>query len=135
MSKMIQIDKKIIDETLIAAKNSPRLRQVKTFSHENDKVQRMINVLLPDSVVEPHFHHDTFEVFIAIDGKLELTEYDSRGNVIKKSVIEAKSSTPAIEVSKGCIHSLRAIDKPAVVYIVMEGPYNHKTHKTFPNWS
>ena len=128
---MIKISKKLIEDTIEKSKCSVRKRSVNVFHESNDDlIQRFINAIEPESVVEPHKHENSFEVFIALKGKIELIVYDDKKNIIDKVIISPNSNLVGVEVEKGKWHSLKAIEEGSVVYIIMQGPYKKKTHRT-----
>ena len=68
---MIQIDHKLISELFDQAQVNPRLRQnydLRTSS--DDGSQRMLNVLMPGTVVPIHRHPNSNENVILLCGKL-----------------------------------------------------------------
>ena len=78
---MIQIDHKLISELFDQAQVNPRLRQnydLRTSS--DDGSQRMLNVLMPGTVVPIHRHPNSNENVILLCGKLIEVLYDEHGN-------------------------------------------------------
>ena len=74
---MIEIDNKLISDLFEQAKNNPRLRQnydLRTSSEDNS--QRMLNALLPGTVVPIHHHPKSNESVILICGKVAEIIYD-----------------------------------------------------------
>jgi len=129
---MIKLDNKLINRIASESRISKRKRMNYNFHKDySAKVQRLINVVQPKSIVEPHKHEHTFEVFIALKGRIEITEYDNKGKVRETYVIEPNGDTKAVEVAANVYHSMKALEPDSVVYMVMEGPYNPKKHKLF----
>ena len=127
---MIKIDNGLIKKVSISSKKSQRKRLNYNFhSNEAEKIQRFINVIQPESIIEPHKHLSSFEVFIALCGRVKIIEYDNYGKIKESCIIEPNGKTRAVEIKKNSWHSLQALDKDSCVYIVMQGPYNHKNHK------
>lgn len=55
--KMIEFNKDLLEELLAAARRNPRLRQGRDMrTSEADSSQRMLNALLPGTVVAVHRH-------------------------------------------------------------------------------
>ena len=62
---MEQIDEKLISELFEQAKENPRLRQnLDLRTSSSDTSQRMLNALLPGTVVPIHRHEETTETVI-----------------------------------------------------------------------
>ena len=82
---MIQIDKKLISELFDKALVNPRLRMnydLRTSS--NDGGQRMLNALMPGTVVPIHHHPHSNENVILLCGNLVEILYDEEGNEIER---------------------------------------------------
>ena len=109
---MIQIDKKLINDLFDKAVVSDRKRMnydLRTSS--NDGSQRMLNALLPGSIVPIHRHPYSNENVILLCGKLVEVLYDEEGNetgnliVLKKDpnvykmVHQTRSHTVLVPVS------------------------------------
>ncbi|MBI2139418.1 WbuC family cupin fold metalloprotein [Candidatus Woesearchaeota archaeon] len=132
---MITIDSSLIHT--IGKQSRAEARKRLTFNfHKSpqDHIQRFINVLQPESIVEPHRHEHSFEAFIALKGKVEIAVYDDDGAVKEKAVIGPDGDNRGVEVPAKEWHSLRALEKDSCVYIVMQGPYHPEGHKRFAPW-
>ena len=128
---MIKINSELINSTIRNAEKSERKREVHLFHQDkNDTVQRFINAIEPESAVEPHYHESTFETFIAIKGKVEISTYNPRMQAEETVIISPCSETVGVEIPPKIIHSFRSLEKGSVVYIVMRGPYDAKSHKS-----
>lgn len=83
----MEINKDLLDNLLEQAKRNQRLRQnydLRTSPADNS--QRMLNVLLPETVVPIHRHKDSSETVICLYGKLD--------EVIYKEVVSYKNTSP-----------------------------------------
>ena len=129
------IDDKLIEETAKKSRESSRKRDVFRL-HESDsaKVQRLINVVQPESEVKPHKHEDTDELFISLKGEIKVNEYDNQGIINKTCIISQNSHEIAVEIEAGTWHSLESLKPDSAVMIIMEGPYHEDSHKVFPEW-
>ena len=66
----MEINKDLLDKLFERAGENPRLRQnfdLRTSSADNS--QRMLNALLPGTVVPVHRHEDTTETVVCLCGK------------------------------------------------------------------
>ena len=79
---MIQIDKKLISNLFEKALTNPRLRHSFDLRNPTDGGQRMLNALLPGTVVPVHRHPQSNENVLLLCGKLVEIIYDENGNDI-----------------------------------------------------
>ena len=71
----MEFDKEFLDKLFEQAKENPRLRQnFDLRTSPADTSQRMLNALLPSTVVPIHRHEDTAETVICLCGKLDRSE-------------------------------------------------------------
>lgn len=74
---MLHIDKDFLDNLFAQAKDNPRLRQSFDLrTSPSDTSQRMLNALLPGTVVPIHRHADTAESVICLSGRLDEVIYE-----------------------------------------------------------
>ncbi len=133
---MKKISRNSVKNTKNLSRNSDRRRKIKNF-HENkeENIQRMANVVQPDSYVRPHRHFKSPEVFIALWGKAIMIEFDEKGKIVESTIIEPGSETAGVEFKKGEFHSLIALEPDTVLYEVHEGPYEGGADKHYAGWS
>lgn len=109
------------------------------LSSPDDKVQRMVNAIQPDSYLPPHKHLEKNEDFVALRGRFLALEYDDSGRVKDHAVISPDTPKPGecngIEVKKNIWHNIIALDKDSVAFEVLDGPYKKDEHKIFPEWA
>ena len=73
----MEINKELLDNLFEQAKENPRLRQnLDLRTSANDNSQRMLNALLPGTVVPIHRHEDTTETVVCLCGKLDEVIYE-----------------------------------------------------------
>ena len=76
------VDKKILDELTVKAKENPRLRcNLDMRNSADDQSQRMLNALEPGTVMPIHRHKGSSETCICIRGHFEEYFYDEQGNL------------------------------------------------------
>lgn len=120
---MIQINKKLISELLNQALVNPRLRQnydLRTSS--NDGGQRMLNALMPGTVVPIHRHPNSNENVYLICGKLVEIIYDENGNETERVLLDPKIGNFGCVVPVGVWHSVEVLE-PSVIYEAKDGKY------------
>ena len=105
---MIQIDKKLINDLFDKAIVSERKRMnydLRTSS--NDGSQRMLNALLPGSIVPIHRHPNSNENVLLLCGKLVEVIYDAEGKEIERIHIDPSVGNFGCVVPAGAWHYSR----------------------------
>lgn len=117
------IDNKLIDKVAAEALESPRLRMNYNF-HEgvDSKAQRLINVLMPGTIVPIHRHRDTSETYIIVRGKLIVVFYNEMGAQTERYLLDAAAGNYGVQIPKGQWHAVEVFE-PAVIFEVKDGPY------------
>ena len=117
------IDDKLLDKVTREAMESPRLRM--NFNlHENldDKVQRLVNVLLPSAVVPIHRHRHTAETYLLLRGKMFVVFYDEMGAQTERYLLDPSIGNYGVQIPIGQWHSVEVIE-PSAIFEVKEGTY------------
>lgn len=122
-------DQKFIAELFQKADESLRKRQnydLRTSSA--DTSQRMLNALMPETVVPIHRHEDTSETVICLCGRLEEIFYEP----VNKEMTEFKEierfelcpnkGKMGLQVPKGVWHTI-AVKEPSVIFEAKDGAY------------
>lgn len=132
---MLEIDNKFISELLSEAAENPRLRQnhdLRTSSDDNS--QRMLNALLPGTVVPIHRHPHSTENVLLLHGKLVEVFYEEErpGDGIEKDVrrlhetarivLDPSSGNHGCVVPVGTWHTVEVLE-PSVIYEAKDGKY------------
>ena len=118
----MEINKELLNQLFEQAKVNPRLRQgfdLRTFPA--DSSQRMLNALLPGTVVPIHRHENTTETVICLCGKLDEVIYEevdtqlpsltgSRFREIERIHLCPAQSQYGCQVPKGAWHTVEAKD-------------------------
>ena len=137
---MMEIDNKLISKLLSEAAENPRLRQnydLRTSSDDNS--QRMLNALLPDTLVPVHRHPRSTENVLLLHGKLVEVFYEEelRGDGIEQKqdmaigrrlhetariVLDPSSGNYGCVVPAGTWHTVEVLE-PSVIYEAKDGKY------------
>ena len=137
---MLEIDNKFISELLSEAAENPRLRQnydLRTSSDDNS--QRMLNALLPGTVVPIHRHPNSTENVLLLHGKLVEVFYEEEraGDGIEQKqdmaigrrlhetariVLDPFSGNYGCVVPAGVWHMVEVLE-PSVIYEAKDGKY------------
>lgn len=117
------IDNKILDELLEEAEHNPRLRMNRDMrTSPSDSSQRMLNALLPGTVLPIHRHQHTTEFVTLLRGRLEQIYYDDNGNDIDHFILDPREGMYAICIPKGQWHNTIALE-PSVIFEAKDGAF------------
>ena len=120
---MIKIDKSLLDDLFVRAKESDRLRMNYDLrTSVSDNSQRMLNALLPGTVVPIHRHPISNENVILLCGKLVEVIYNSEGNVIDRLFLDSSNGNFGCVVPAGAWHTVEVLE-PSVIYEAKDGKY------------
>ncbi|HQR33917.1 MAG TPA: WbuC family cupin fold metalloprotein [Blastocatellia bacterium] len=132
----------LLDELILQAKNSPRLRAIRCF-HNGDweHCHRMLNALTPGTYVRPHRHDSDYqsEAFILLRGRLGLLLFDDKGNVDcdQSRILSLDGGILGMDIPPRRWHCLVALED-TVIYEVKGHPaggYLQDRDKNFAIWS
>lgn len=128
---MIEIDNKLISDLLGQAAVSPRLRQNYDLRNSpEDGSQRMLNALLPGTVVPIHRHPNSNESVILICGKVDEILYDEEGNEIGRCHLDPSAGSFGCVVPAGAWHTVEVFE-PSVIFESKDGRYGEDGSETF----
>lgn len=132
----MRLDNKLFYEILEKAQSSPRRRMnydLRTqadapagvgSSEWADQSQRMLNVLMTDTVIPIHRHMETSETVIVCRGKVREEFYDADGNMTAEFVMEAGGDCPGIQVPMGQYHTLVCLEDGSVIFEAKDRAYD-----------
>lgn len=117
------INNELLDNVTAKAEESPRLRMNHNF-HEspNSKAQRLINVLLPSTIIPIHRHTHTAETYIILRGKMFVVFYNDMGGQIKRYLLCPNIGNYGVHIPAGQWHAIEVIE-PSSIFEVKDGPY------------
>lgn len=123
------LGKELFEELLAKSEASPRRRMhfdLRT-NPETEQSQRMLNVLMADTVIPIHRHNDTSETVVICRGKVREEFYDEDGNKVAEFVIEAGGDCPAVQVPQGQYHTAVCLVDGSIIFEAKDGPYDPET--------
>ena len=141
-------DKDFLGKLFEQAVENPRLRQSYDLrASSDDTSQRMLNALLPGTVVPIHRHEDTTETVVCLCGRLdeviyeEVVTYEKNASEALPMAIDAQDVTRKVEyrevqrihlcpteakygcqIPKGAWHTVEVIE-PSVIFEAKDGAY------------
>ena len=127
----MEINKELLDNLFEQAKENPRLRQnfdLRTSSA--DTSQRMLNALLPGTVVPIHRHPQSTENVFLLCGKIVEVICDENGNEIERIHLDPFVGNYGCVVPQGAWHTVEILE-PSVIYEAKDGKYGEDGSETF----
>ena len=144
----MEINKDFLGKLFERAGENPRLRQnFDLRTSANDNSQRMLNALLPGTVVPIHRHEDTTETVVCLCGKLdeviyeEVVTYEKNASEAMPMGMDSLDVTRKVEfrevqriricpaeakygcqIPKGAWHTVEVIE-PSVIFEAKDGAY------------
>lgn len=121
------INDNLLDKVTAEAEASPRLRMNFNLHESLDaKAQRLINVLLPGTILPIHRHRHTAETSLMLRGKMFVVFYDEMGGQIERYLLDSAIGNYGVHIPKGQWHSVEVIE-PSAILEVKDGPYTPLT--------
>ena len=146
----MEINKELLDSLFEQAKENPRLRQnLDLRTSSADTSQRMLNALLPGTVVPIHRHEDTTESVICLCGKLDVVIYEevvSYSKALSEDFLQGIDAQDVVrkveyrevqrihlcpteakygcQIPKGAWHTVEVIE-PSVIFEAKDGAYKN----------
>ena len=130
----MEINKELLDNLFEQAKGNPRLRQnfdLRTSSGDNS--QRMLNALLPGTVVPVHRHPHSNENVILLCGKLVEVFCDDDGNETERIHLDTIVGNYGCVVPPGVWHTVEVLE-PSVIYEAKDGRYGEDGSETLDDF-
>lgn len=127
----MEINKELLDNLFEQAKENPRLRQnFDLRTSTNDNSQRMLNALLPGTVVPIHRHPQSTENVFLLCGKIVEAICDENGNKIERIHLDPTVGNYGCVVPQGAWHTVEILE-PSVIYEAKDGKYGEDGSETF----
>lgn len=146
----MEINRDLLDNLFEQAKENPRLRQnLDLRTSSADTSQRMLNALLPETVVPIHRHEDTTESVICLCGKLDEVIYEevvSYSKALSEDFLQGIDAQDVVrkveyrevqrihlcpteakygcQIPKGAWHTVEVIE-PSVIFEAKDGAYKN----------
>ena len=128
------INKVFLDGLFEKAKESERLRMNYDLrTSEDDGSQRMLNALLPGSIVPIHRHPNSNENVLLLCGKLVEVIYDADGNETERIHLDPSVGNFGCVVPAGAWHTVEVLE-PSVIYEAKDGKYGEDGSETLDEY-
>ena len=127
----MEINKELLDKLFEQAKENPRLRRnLDLRTSTNDNSQRMLNALLPGTVVPIHRHPQSTENVFLLCGKIVEVICDENGNEKERIHLDPTVGDYGCVVPQGAWHTVEVLE-PSVIYEAKDGKYGEDGSETF----
>ena len=127
----MEINKDFLGKLFEQAVINPRLRQnLDLRTSANDNSQRMLNALLPGTVVPIHRHPQSTENVLLLCGKIVEVICDDNGNEIERIHLDPTVGNYGCVVPQGAWHTVEVLE-PSVIYEAKDGKYGEDGSETF----
>ena len=126
----MEINKEFLGKLFEQAVENPRLRQsydLRTSSDDNS--QRILNALLPGTVVPIHRHPNSNENVLLLCGKLVEVIYDENGKEKERIHLDPTIGNYGCVIPPGAWHTVEVLE-PSVIYEAKDGKYGEDGSET-----
>ena len=127
------LDYNLFDNIEELAKENPRRRMnhdLRTQADEcgntewRDMSQRMLNVMMKDTVIPIHRHSETSETVIILRGSGDEVTYDSEGNEMERVTLRYGSECAAVQVPRNVYHTFIPHEDGTVIFEAKDRAYD-----------
>ena len=128
---IMEINKEFLGKLFEQAVVNPRLRQnFDLRTSANDNSQRMLNALLPGTIVPIHRHPQSTENVFLLCGKIVEIICDENGKEIERIHLDPTIGNYGCVVPQGAWHTVEVLE-PSVIYEAKDGKYGEDGSETF----
>lgn len=131
------LDNKLFDSVEVEAQASPRHRMnhdLRTQTEEpnwKDCSQRMLNVMMKDTVIPIHRHTETSETVIVLRGSGDEVTYDSEGKEMERVTLVYGSECAAVQVPRNAYHTFIPHEDGTVIFEAKDRAYDPEGTEEF----
>ena len=127
----MEINKEFLGKLFELAVVNPRLRQnFDLRTSANDNSQRMLNALLPGTIVPIHRHPQSTENVFLLCGKIVEIICDENGKEIERIHLDPTIGNYGCVVPQGAWHTVEVLE-PSVIYEAKDGKYGEDGSDSF----
>ena len=128
---IMEINKDFLGKLFEQAVVNPRLRQnLDLRTSTNDNSQRMLNALLPGTIVPIHRHPQSTENVFLLCGKIVEVICDENGNEIERIHLDPTVGNYGCVIPQGAWHTVEVLES-SVIYESKDGKYGEDGSETF----
>lgn len=121
----MKITQAILDDLTAKAKASPRRRMNMDLRNGiDDKSQRMLNAIEPESIVPIHRHQQSSETVVCLRGRVVEEYYDELERVCTEAIeLTPNGQTVALNIPAGQWHTIRSLESGSVIMEMKDGKF------------
>ena len=121
----MKITKAILNDLTAKAKASPRKRMNMDLRNGiDDKSQRMLNAIEPESIVPIHRHQKSSETVVCLRGRVVEEYYDELERTCTETIeLTPNGQTVALNIPSGQWHTIRSLESGSVILEVKDGKF------------
>lgn len=129
---IMKIDKALLDDLTEMVKSNERRRmhydlRTQAFDSEQgwkDTSQRMLNVMMKDTVIPIHRHRETSETVIVLRGSGDEVTYDDYGHELERVTLAAVSECCGAQVPRNVYHTFVPHEDGTVIFEAKDRAYD-----------
>ena len=133
------LDYKLFDAIEEQAKKNPRCRMnydLRTQAVDEDPdwkdvSQRMLNVMMVDTVIPIHRHCETTETVIVLRGSGDEVIYDEKGREVERVTLTYGTECCVVQVPRNAYHTFVPKEDGTVIFEAKDRPYDPDTTEDF----
>ncbi len=119
----MKIDEALLEDLLAKAKESPRLRMSYDLrTTPEDQSQRILNALIPGTVLPIHRHQASAETVILLKGKMDEVLYNEKKEEVERFCMNSATGCYGFQIPQGAWHSVE-VHEPSVIVEMKDGAY------------
>lgn len=116
----VKLDINFYEQLLKQAEENPRLRQAYDLRNGSDDTsQRLLNALIPGTIIPIHRHTTTIETVVVLYGEIDEIFYDNTGKEFNRIRLYIGDG---MQIPKSQFHSIQVI-KPSILLEFKDGKY------------
>lgn len=129
------LNTRLFDKIKQDAISSPRRRMnydLRTQADEDgweDTSQRMLNVMMKDTVIPVHCHQETSETCIVLRGSGDEVIYDEKGHEVERVTLRYGTECTAVQVPRNVLHTFIPHEDGTVIFEAKDGAFQKENEK------
>jgi cupin fold WbuC family metalloprotein len=104
-----------------AAASTRKRSHLLLHADQQDRVQRLLIALEPESYVRPHVHGEQWEMIVLLRGRFDFLIFDPQAELVQRLAMSIAS--PVVQIPRGAWHSGVALAPETLVLEIKPGPY------------
>lgn len=96
-----------------------------------DSSQRMLNVMMKDTVIPIHRHHESAETVIVLRGSGDEVIYDDKGQETERVTLRYASDCSAVQVPRNVYHTFIPHEDGTIIFEAKDREYDAENTEYF----